>query len=193
MQPESSVPRVYTGPQRVLRFMGVLYLAWCAIRYGSNIVLVLLALLFGFDPLGIVGATAGDSVLRITDLALLGVSAACNFFVAWFAYYAAVHPRYARRFRIVALVLAVINVLGIVSDCYFRQFPDLISSFYSLVISGMLFWLASQIREDFAAGEAVDKSDLPKTVYGKRIATERKLQRAIQEGTFAASSSSSRK
>ena len=193
MQPDNSIPRVYTGSQRVLRFIGVLYLAWCVVRYGINLILAFIMPLLGFDVLATAGAPVDDFALRVTDFVLLGISAACNFFVAGFAYQAAVHPRFAKRFRIVAIALVAINVVGIASDCYFRQFADLISSFYSLVISGMLLWLASQIRDEADRGEAVDKDELPKTVFGKRIATERKLDRAIREGTLAASSSSSRK
>ena len=178
------IPRVYTGAQQVLRFVSWLYLAWCVVTTAGSVLVGALAFLFGYAP----EVPEGSSLfaMLVVSAVTFFMGAAVNFFIAIFSARCAVHPRLARAFRVVTIVLVALNALTLVVNVFTRQFSGVLTSFYALFISGLLCYLATQIAREYAAGEAVDKTDLPRTVMGKPLTTERKLRRAIDSGVLAA-------
>lgn len=184
MADERKVPRVYTGAQQLLRFVSWLYLAWCVVTTAGSALIAVLAFLFGRVP----EIPEGTSLFAIfvVNVVTFFVAAAINFFIAILSARCAVHPRLAGTFRIVTIVLLVINVVSLAVNVLSRQFGGVLTTFYALFISGLLCYLATQIKREHERGLAVDKKDLPRTVMGKPITTERKLQKAIEAGILAA-------
>lgn len=184
MADEQRVPRVYTGAQQLLRFVSWLYLAWCVLTTAGSALIGVMAFLTGRMPEVPEGTTL--FAMLLASVITFCVTAAVNFFIAILAARAAVHPRLARAFRIVTIVLVVINVASLAVNVVTRQFSGVLTTFYALFISGLLCYLASQIKREYEQGQAVDKADLPRTVTGKPLTSERKLQKAIDNGILAA-------
>lgn len=179
------MPRVYTGAQQLLRFVSWLYIAWCVVTTAGSVLVGVTA--FFSDRVSDLPEGGARFVMLIVSAATFFVSAAINFFIAIFAARCAVHPRLARAFRIVTIVLIVINVAALGVSVFSRQFSGVLTNIYALFISGLLCYLATQIAREHEAGEAVDKVDLPRTAMGKLITSKRKLERAIDQGVLARS------
>lgn len=176
---DGSPYRTFTASQRMLRYIGVIYFVWCVFSCALNVVMPALALLFG-------RAVSGVAPAALAQLVLCAVASAANFACAVAMWYVANHPRCAHVFRFVAIGFLVLNVLPLVASLPARHLAGMLSSAYNVALTGLIAWLAVQMDREHSRGIAVDRCDLPRTVTGKVLRTERAVERAEQAGTLAA-------
>ena len=174
--------RVYTGAQRMLRFVSLLYLCWYILLAVGGLASVAIFLLFGVDVSGWGGAPAPNREVALANGVMFAVDVAFNLCVSVSAWMAANHPVIARRFRVFAAVLVGLSALSAGYAAFFAQMANLMTSLYSLLITGLLLYLANQIAREVEAGAAVDHAMLSVDASGRRLRTERAVARAIERG-----------
>ena len=173
--------RTFTGSQRLLRGLSMAFLVWCIFTFAFNIVLALLGFVFNMGSV-LVSARLEDIVNAVVYLVIAGL----NFALTYVAWRAANHPSRTLWFKRITVLFIVLNAASLVLHVVFRQFGGALTDVYSLILMGLFYWLGCQVEHEREEGLAVDVDDLPRTVSGKRIKTERALERAIEEGTLAA-------
>lgn len=173
---------VYTGSQRTLRFVALLYLVWYTLLAVGGIVSVGIFLLFDVDVSTWGGAPAPNRAVALANGTMYALDVIFNLCVAVSAWMAANHPVIAKRFRIFAGVLVALSVISIAYAAFFAQLANTMTGLYSLMICGLLFYLANQISHEFEEGSAVDFNALACTSSGHRLRTEHQIKRALQRG-----------
>lgn len=176
---------VYTGSQRMLRFVSLLYLGWYILIAAIGIAATLAHLLVGFDVSATSGGMPPTREVAIANAIIFAIDIAFNLVVAISAWMAANHPVIARRFRIFAGVLVALSIASVAYAAFFSQLANAFSSLYSVFITGLLFYLSSQVAREHETGAAVDFTELAKTSSGKRLRTERQLQHALSRSDIA--------
>lgn len=177
--------KTFTAFQRMLRYIGVIFFCWSAFTLVINAVLPAVGVVLGMT------GEAGEASTFV-GLVLFACVTCFNFAFSIGMWYAGNHPRCARAFRCVAVALLVLNIVPVVTAVLDRQFTGVVSGAYNLAVMGLIVWLATGVEREFGEGIAVDREDLPRTVGGKRLRTERALERAMRSGTLAEQSAASR-
>ena len=167
--------RTFTAPQRLLRAIALAYAAWCVFVLAMWLAAVLGA--YGPQP-------EGDA--PVVSVAILQTANAGNLALAAVLWCVSNHPRLARAFKFVAMALALANAVPLVSGIVARQFGDLVTGAYNVFVWSLISWLSVQLDHEWRSGRAPDVRELPRTVTGRAIRTERALERAIEAGTLAA-------
>ena len=173
---------VYSGAQRLLRFVSLLYLAWYVLLASAGIAAALAHLLMGFDVSAASGGMPPVREVAIANAVIFAIDIAFNLLVAISAWLAANHPVIARRFRIFAGVLVALSIVSVGYAAFFGQLANAFSGLYSVFITGLLFYLSSQVAREYIAGSAVDFSELATAASGRRLRTERQIERALERG-----------
>lgn len=179
---DSSGYPVYTGSQRILRFVSLVYLGWYVLSAAGAVALTLTRFLLGWNvlPMLAAGPISWEELVTSTILFIVDVLFNCCFAVC--AWMTSNHPSIAKRFRIFAVVVFALTLARLVYAVVFAQAASVFSGFYSCVVIGFLLYLANQIHIDCKAGLAVDFQDLAKTPRGKHLRTDTQLRRAIESG-----------
>ena len=178
--------RVYSGSQRVLRFVSLLYLGWYILIAAGGIVATVFHLLMGFDVYAAIGTVPPMREVAIANAVMFVIDTAFNLCVAVCAWLTSIHPVMARRFRIFAGILVALSIVSTGYAAFFGMLANVFSGLYSVFITGLLLYLSSQIARDRVAGIATDYSDLAATSTGKRLRTERQIERAVELGEILA-------
>ena len=178
--------RVYSGSQRVLRFVSLLYLGWYLLIAVCSIIATVFHLLMGFEVYAAIGAVPPTREVAIANAVMFVIDTAFNLCVAVCAWLTANHPVMARRFRIFAGILVGLSVVSTAYSAFFGMLANAFSGLYSVFITGLLLYLSSQIVRDREAGIATDFAELTVTPAGKRLRTERQVERAIECGQIPA-------
>ena len=173
---------VYSASQRILRFVSLLYLAWYILIAGLGIAATAFHLLFGFEISTALGMTDPTREVAFANAVVFMIDIAFNLCVSVSAWMTSNHPVIARRFRIFAGVLVGLSVVSVVYAIFLGQLANVATNLYSLFITGLLFYLSTQIARERETGAAADFSDLVVTPRGKRLRTERQVGQAIERG-----------
>ncbi len=174
--------KTQSSAQQVLRFVSKLYLGWYVLSASAAIIFLAFYLITGFDITDFSSAVAPSRSAALASGAVFLVDLVFNIALAIAAWHCADHPRFARRFRILAIILVILSVASCAHNAVGGQLASLASSLYSLFINGLLLYLVSQVGRDQAVGSAVDVFDLQRTPEGKVLRTERQVARAIERG-----------
>ena len=178
--------RVYSGAQRVLRFVSLLYLGWYLLIACAGVAATVFHLLMGFDVYAAIGAFPPTREVATANAVIFVIDTAFNLCVAVCAWLTSNHPVIARRFRFFAGVLVVLSIASTGYAAFFGMLANAFSGLYSIFITGLLLYLSCQIVRDCEAGIATDFSELTVTSAGKRLHTERQVERAIVRGEIPA-------
>ena len=178
--------RIYSGSQRVLRFVSLLYLGWYLLVAAGGLVATIFHLLMGFEVYAAVGAVPPTREVAIANAVMFIIDIGFNLCVAVCAWLASNHPVIARRFRIFAGILVALSVVSTGYAAFFSMLANVFSGLYSVFITGLLFYLSTQIMRDREAGIATDFADLTVTPAGRRLRTERQIERAIKRAEIPA-------
>lgn len=173
---------VYSASQRILRFVSLLYLGWYILIAVFGLIATALHLLFGFEVYTALGAVPPTREVAFANAVVFIIDTAFNLCVAVSAWMAANHPVIARRFRIFAGILVALSLATVAYAAFFGQLANVATNLYSLFITGLLFYLSTQIARERETGTATDFADLILTPSGKRLRTERQVQRAVERG-----------
>lgn len=192
MAERESVPvshgyRVYSGSQRVLRFVSLLYLGWYLLIAGAAVVVTIFHVLMGFEVYAAIGTVSPTREVAVANAVIFAIDTAFNLCVAVCAWLTSNHPVIARRFRIFAGVLVALSIVSTGYAAFFGMLANAFSGLYSIFITGLLLYLSGQIVRDREAGIAADFTELATTPTGKRLRTERQVERAIAKGEIPAS------
>ncbi len=174
---ETSSNRVFTPQQRLLRWFGVVFFCWCAF----TCVLVACVLAFGSpaDVQGDILESLAAGPVGVLIVASVSLSYAIGM------RYVGNHPACASRLIAATAALIVLNAIPLAGGIAARRFAGLVSGSYTIVLLGIVAWVSLQVRRQWGAGEAVDLKDVPRTVSGKPLRSERALEKAVAEGTLA--------
>lgn len=172
----------HSGAQQVLRFVSKLYLAWYVLSAFVAIVFLSFYLLTGFDITDFSSAVAPTRQAALASGAVFLVDLVFNIVLAIAALHCADHPRFAKRFRILAIILVTLSAASCAHNAVSGQLASVASSLYSLFINGLLLYLVTQVKKDQLAGTAFDVFDLQRTPTGKVLRTDRQVARAIERG-----------
>lgn len=180
-----------SGAQQVLRFVGKLYLGWYALSALAAVVFLAFYLLTGFDVTDFSSAVEPTREASLASGAVFLVDLVFNIVLAVAALHCADHPRFAKRFRILAIILVILSVASCAHNAMSGQLAGLASSLYSLFINGLLLYLVTQVKKDLLVGTAFDVFDLQRTPDGRVLRTARQVARAIERGEIPAINPSS--
>lgn len=173
---------VYTGAQRVLRFVSLLYLGWYVLSLVGGLALLAARFLFNLDIGFTIGVIPGDRGAVVAAVIFYALDIAFNLCFALSAWMCSNHPSIAKRFRIFAAVVLALTLISFAYSVTTGQAASMFSNLYSIVIVCFLLYLANQITHEMRDGAAVDFQDLAITPRGKHLRTESQLKRAIENG-----------
>lgn len=171
-----------SSAQQVLSFVSKLYLGWYVFSAVVAIVFLAFYLLTGFDITDFSSAVEPTREASLASGAVFLVDLVFNIVLALAASHCANHPVFARRLRILSIVLVCLSAASCAHNAVGGQLANLASSLYSLFINGLLLYLVTQVMKDDREGAAIDLFDLQRTPSGKVLRTERQVARAIERG-----------
>ena len=137
----------HSGAQQVLRFVSKLYLAWYVLSAFVAIVFLAFYLLNGFDITDFSSAVTPTRQAALASGAVFLVDLVFNIVLAIAALHCADHPRFAKRFRILAIILVILSAASCAHNAVSGQLASVASSLYSLFINGLLLYLVTQVKK----------------------------------------------
>ena len=176
--------KLYSPTQRMLIAVGFIYLIWLLI-VGTCLAIVSIFGFLGIWDVSFIGTASHSEAKNLADILIFFIGFIFNLTFAFMSVYISAHPQQSNILRGIGLVCLVMSIGEVCLDLALNQFTGVMSDVYKLLIVGLLFWLSCRLLHEYDEHICVDRNNLPRTVTGKFIYTEKKLKQARDEGILA--------